>query len=102
LRPDGEQLRDLWLQLREALRAMASQGLAHGDLSAYNLLVHHDRLMLIDLPQVVDVVANPGGVEFMTRDVRNITSWFMSRGLPFELADGEQLIAELLEEAGLT
>jgi RIO kinase 1 len=101
LRPDGPRLRDLWYQLVEALRALASMGLAHGDLSAYNLLVHDDRLMLIDLPQVVDLVANPRGPEFLGRDVRNITSWFVSRGLPVELSDTEELVAELLAEAGM-
>jgi RIO kinase 1 len=101
LRPVGPQLRELWYQLVEALRAMASMGLAHGDLSAYNLLVHDDRLMLIDLPQVVDVVANPRGPEFLARDVRNITSWFASKGLPVELADAEGLTGELLAEAGM-
>jgi RIO kinase 1 len=101
LRPVGPHLRELWFQLVEALRALASLGLAHGDLSAYNLLVHDGRLMLIDLPQVVDVVANPNGPDFLARDVRNITSWFTSRGLPIELSDVEQLTAELLAEAGM-
>jgi RIO kinase 1 len=101
LRPVGAELRDLWYQLGAALRALASLGLAHGDLSAYNLLVHEDRLMLIDLPQVVDVVANPRGPEFLARDVRNITSWFAGRGLPVELSDADGLIAELLAEAGM-
>jgi RIO kinase 1 len=50
---------------------------------------------------VVDVVANPRGPEFLVRDVRNITSWFMSKGLPVELANAEQLIGELLAEAGM-
>src|SRR6185312_5600232 len=47
---------DLWRQLVEALTTLARVGLAHGDLSAFNLLVHEGRLVLIDLPQVVDVV----------------------------------------------
>ncbi|EWM16470.1 serine protein kinase RIO [Kutzneria sp. 744] len=102
LRPVGAELRELWYQLVEALRSMASMGLAHGDLSAYNLLVHDGRLMLIDLPQVVDVVANPRGPEFLARDVRNVTSWFAGKGLPVELANAEGLIGELLAEAGMT
>ena len=101
LRPVGPDLRELWYQLVDALRAMASMGLVHGDLSAYNLLVHDGRLMLIDLPQVVDVVANPRGPEFLARDVRNITSWFASKGLPVDLAKPEELTAELLAEAGM-
>src|SRR3954451_5086115 len=40
LRPDPEELADLWHQLVDALCRLARHGLAHGDLSAYNLLVH--------------------------------------------------------------
>ena len=61
LRPDREQLADLWSQLAAALRGLARHGLTHGDLSAFNVLVDGGRLVLIDLPQVVDVVGNPQG-----------------------------------------
>ena len=59
--PEGDKLDDLWWQCRAALEALAGNGYVHGDLSAYNVLVHHGRLVLIDLPQVVDVVGNPKG-----------------------------------------
>ncbi|HEX6356968.1 MAG TPA: RIO1 family regulatory kinase/ATPase [Actinophytocola sp.] len=102
LRPDQEELQDLWLQLAEVLRLLAGEGLAHGDLSAYNLLVHEGRLMLIDLPQIVDLVANPRGLEFLSRDVANVASWFHSKGLPEEETDPMTLTEELMETAGLT
>ncbi|AHI00581.1 serine protein kinase RIO [Kutzneria albida] len=101
LRPEGAQLRRLWFELVDALHVLASLGLTHGDLSAYNLLVHRDRLVLIDLPQVVDLVANPRGMDYLVRDVRNITTWFTSRGLPTGLADAEELVSELRAEAGM-
>jgi RIO kinase 1 len=84
-----------------ALELLAGQGLAHGDLSAYNLLVHEGRIIVIDLPQVVDVVANPGGLAFLERDVRNIAGWFHGRGLDERVTDPESLIADLREVAGL-
>ena len=62
----GTELAGLWDQLVQALVTLAGHGLAHGDMSAYNLLVHHGRLIMIDLPQVVDVIANPRGAEFWT------------------------------------
>lgn len=86
LRPRGERLESLWQQLLDALVVLAGSGRTHGDLSAYNLLVAEDengadRVILIDLPQIVDVVTNPRGREFLERDVRNVCGWFSSRGL---------------------
>ncbi|MGH4023746.1 MAG: serine protein kinase RIO [Pseudonocardiaceae bacterium] len=86
LRPGPAQLRELWNQLVEAMVLLADEGLAHGDLSPFNLLVHRGRLVLIDLPQVVDIVANPQGPAFLARDVRNVTDWFTARGLPSDVA----------------
>ena len=80
---------------------LAGEGLAHGDLSAFNLLVHRDQLVLIDLPQVVDVVANPQGPQFLARDVATVTAWFAARGLPPEVADAAALEDLLRCEAGL-
>jgi RIO kinase 1 len=81
IRPDREQLAGLWAQLVPALRTLARLGHAHGDLSAYNLLVHRDRIYLIDMPQLVDVIANPRGPEFLDRDAHNVARWFSARGL---------------------
>jgi RIO kinase 1 len=63
------------------MAVLARLGLAHGDLSAYNLLVHQDQLIMIDVPQVVDVIANPRGAEFLDRDAANVGRWFAGRGL---------------------
>jgi RIO kinase 1 len=102
LRPDPDELAGLWHQLVDALIGLARAGLTHGDLSAYNLLVHDGQLMVIDLPQVVDVVGNPQGREFLARDVRRIGEWFTARGLPAEAGDPETLLTELEVELGIT
>jgi RIO kinase 1 len=98
LRPDPDELADLWAQLVDALMVMARAGLAHGDLSPYNILVHHGRLVLIDLPQIVDVIINPQGHDFLTRDVRNVAKWFGARGLA---VDPDELSEQLLYDAGV-
>lgn len=98
-RPSGTELASLWADLVEALVVLARAGLAHGDLSAYNILVRDGRPVLIDLPQVVDVVANPQGPAFLARDVANVSAWFVRRGL--DRADGAALTDLLLAEAGL-
>ncbi|MEV6628458.1 RIO1 family regulatory kinase/ATPase [Amycolatopsis sp. NPDC051106] len=101
VRPEPDELKDLWFQATAALELIASEGLAHGDLSAYNLLVHRGRLVVIDLPQAVDVVANPGGVEFLARDVRNLAGWFHGRGLGEHVTNTGELLADLVSAAGL-
>ena len=106
LRPVPDELCDLWHQLVDALLGLARRGLTHGDLSAYNLLVHSSqshppRLVLIDLPQVVDVVGNPGGPGFLARDVRRIGEWFVARGLPAEVGQPDTLLAELFLAANM-
>jgi RIO kinase 1 len=99
LRPDPALLADLWRQLSVALRGLARHGLTHGDLSAYNLLVHSpdgvaSRLVVIDLPQVVDVIGNPQGPAFLARDVARVAEWFAAHGLP----DAPGAAGALLEE----
>lgn len=39
---------------------------------------------MIDLPQVVDLVANPQGAQFLRRDVSVMCAWFTVRGLAQE------------------
>jgi RIO kinase 1 len=100
-RPEAGELADLWDQLVHALVALARDGLAHGDLSAYNLLVHDGRLVMIDLPQVVDVIANPQGAQYLTRDAENIGRWFTARGLEGIGPEPADLPALLRREAML-
>jgi RIO kinase 1 len=57
--------------------------------------------VLIDLPQVVDVVGNPQGPDFLARDVRRIGEWFTARGLPPEVGQPDTLLAELLVALGM-
>jgi RIO kinase 1 len=99
IRPAAAELAELWDQLVEALVALARDGLAHGDLSAYNLLVHDGRLVMIDLPQVVDVIANPRGAWFVNRDAENISRWFTGHGLSGARPEPADLSALLCREA---
>jgi RIO kinase 1 len=98
-RPGEKLLASLWEQFTGALEMLARHGLAHGDLSPYNLLVHNGRLVIIDLPQVVDVIAHPTGRDFLVRDARNVATWFAARGLPG--ADPDALASRVAEQAGL-
>lgn len=95
----SDDLDDLWAQLVEALVVLAREGLAHGDLSAYNLLVREGRLVIIDLPQIVDVISHPTGPQFLDRDARNVATWFAAKGVAS--ADPDALSVLLRSEAGM-
>lgn len=95
-RPGAALLESYFEQLRDALATMAQAGLVHGDLSAYNILAAGERLVIIDLPQVVDLVGNPQGLDFLLRDCANICRWFGSRGLE---VDEHDLFADLMAHA---
>jgi RIO kinase 1 len=93
------ELEPLWDQLHEAMLVLAENGWAHGDLSEYNVLVAGDRLVLIDVPQVIDVISNPEGRIFLSRDVANVCRWFSRRGV--DAADESLVTEELMRTAGL-
>jgi RIO kinase 1 len=101
IRTRGAELAPLWDQVVEMLVTLARFGLAHGDLSAYNLLVHHGRVVMIDLPQVVDVVANPRGSYFLERDALNVGKWFAGHDLTGATVAPGELPGLLRKEAGL-
>ena len=84
LRPDRELLEVYADQMRTAMMLMARSGVAHGDLSPYNVLATDERVVIIDVPQVVDIVSNPQGVDFLMRDCRTMCGWFVSRGLDID------------------
>ncbi|WP_232805608.1 serine protein kinase RIO [Glycomyces xiaoerkulensis] len=98
-RPDEPELESLWDQACENLRLMTEHGFTHGDLSAYNTVVHDGRLILLDLPQIVDIYANPMGREFLVRDVQNLGGWFTARGM--DAAEVGDLQSELTALAGM-
>jgi RIO kinase 1 len=92
----GTEVADLWDQARALVVGFTEAGVAHGDLSPYNVLVHQGRLVAIDMPQAVDLVANPTGLSILHRDCTNLASWFRRRGLADEVADPEALFAEAI------
>jgi RIO kinase 1 len=93
LRPRGALLEDVWDQLVANLELVVAAGYAHGDLSAYNALWWEGELWLIDFPQAVDLAANPMGLDFLHRDITNVTAWFGRQGLE---RDPEELFGQLL------
>jgi RIO kinase 1 len=86
----------LWPDVVGLLRAFVRAGLAHADLSPYNVLLHDGRLYAIDVPQAVDLLADPNGLTLLHRDCVNLCGWFARKGV--EAADAEAVYAELLAD----
>ena len=95
VRASTAQLSEYFAQVRQILLGFAGAGAAHGDLSPYNLLVHHDRVVAIDLPQLVEVVSNPNGMRLLLRDCVNVCDWFVRQGFD---CDADELCAEAVAE----
>jgi RIO kinase 1 len=84
---------DLWRQCVDLLATMVRTGIVHADLSAYNLLVWRRRLFAIDLPQASELRLDEGALDFLRRDVDNVSRFFRARGVD---ADADALFAELV------
>lgn len=95
-RPEPALLASYFDQLREAMLTLVRSGLVHGDLSPYNILAAGERLVVIDLPQLVDLVGNVQGFDFLLRDCTNVCTWFQRRGLE---VDPQDLFGDLMAEA---
>ncbi|WP_298129982.1 RIO1 family regulatory kinase/ATPase [Micropruina sp.] len=99
--PSADQLRWLWPQVVEAMIRFGRLQLVHGDLSPFNVLVRgldgaEPELVIIDVPQVLDLVSNPNGFGYLERDCRTMADWFVRKGLD---VDAGTLLAEVVGAA---
>ena len=61
--------------LDEVVRILC-EGMVHGDLSEYNILLAADGPVIIDLPQAVNAAGNNEAPVMLERDVENLTTFF--------------------------
>ncbi len=67
--------------VRRNIETMLANGVVHGDLSAYNILLWQDDLTLIDFPQAVDPFQNPAARRIFDRDVARVCQYFRAQGV---------------------
>lgn len=58
------------------IQLMLCEGIVHGDLSEFNVLVDDYGPVIIDLPQAVNAAANNNAQEMFARDVNNIRRYY--------------------------
>lgn len=76
-----QEARPLFHSLMRDVELMLACNRIHGDLSAYNILYHEGRAVLIDFPQAVDPRSNPNALSLLERDVENLCAYFQRQGL---------------------
>ena len=95
---EGERLGDAWRQIQDAVVAMLEAGVVHGDLSAWNVLWHDGRAIVIDVPQAVEIAWSKHAATLFERDVRSLVGSLRGMGLDLDVA---QVEATLRTRAGL-
>ena len=88
-RAEAQQLFD---RLLENITTMLAHHVVHGDLSAYNVLYHDGRPVIIDLPQAVDARTNQNAQMLLTRDIANVCGYFKRQHVD---CDPEAIAADL-------
>jgi RIO kinase 1 len=72
---EEQAIEDHTLMMRYIL-LMLCEGVVHGDLSEFNVLVDGCGPVIIDLPQAVNAAANNNAQEMFKRDVNNIRRYY--------------------------
>jgi RIO kinase 1 len=85
------EVRPLFERILRNVEIMLANGIAHGDLSAYNVLYWDDQVTLIDFPQVVSPSNHRSAYPIFSRDIARVCEYFARQGLrsdPARLAAG--------------
>ncbi|XP_028825401.1 serine/threonine-protein kinase RIO3 [Denticeps clupeoides] len=78
----SEDLKEAYSQVLHMMQQLyGACNLVHADLSEYNMLWHDGKVWLIDVSQSVEPT-HPHGLEFLFRDCRNVSTFFLKAGVP--------------------
>ena len=80
-RLENDEAGPLFDRTLKGIAVMLENGLAHGDLSAYNILYWRGEIKLIDFPQVIDIHANRSAHAVLKRDVERVCQYFRRYGI---------------------
>jgi RIO kinase 1 len=92
LKMEKTQAEEAFRQSVQNLKLIVKSGRVHGDYSAFNILWHHEKAIVIDFPQVIEFQNNPNAVDFLARDVRSLCKSFSKQGIK---ADEAKILREV-------
>ena len=85
------------LQKYENIELLLRFGMAHGDLSAYNILYWDSTITLIDFPQVVELSTNTQAYDILARDIERVCQYFAKQGAAY---DAQPILDKLWQRYG--
>ncbi len=94
LRLSPDEAESAFSQSVALLSALLKLGKVHGDFSAYNLLWWEGRVIIIDVPQMVEICENRDAAELLERDVTSLC-----RSLKGVRADPAEVLARVKRNA---
>jgi RIO kinase 1 len=90
---DVAEAKEAFRQSLKILRDIVSIGKIHGDFSAFNILWHEEKAIVIDFPQVIQIENNSSYKELLYRDVNSLCKSFNKYGIR---TDAENIYKSLL------
>ncbi len=81
LKMEKDEAEEAFKQSVRNLKLIVKAGRVHGDYSAFNILWHYEKAVVIDFPQVIEFNNNPNADAFLERDVRSLCKSFRKQGV---------------------
>jgi RIO kinase 1 len=94
LQMEKDEADEAFRQSVQNLKLIVKSGRVHGDYSAFNILWHNEKAVVIDFPQVIEFKNNPNANAFLERDVNSLCKSFRKQGVK---ADQAKVIREIRE-----
>ena len=95
LKMEKDEAQEAFRQSVHNLKLIVKSGRVHGDYSAFNILWHIDKAVVIDFPQVMEFRNNPNAKAFLERDVHSLCKSFVKQGVK---ADEAKVLREVREQ----
>ena len=89
---EKEEAQEAFRQAVQNLKRIVQAGRVHGDYSAFNILWHKEKAVVIDFPQVMEFKNNRNASAFLERDVHSLCKSFKKQGIQ---ADAGNVLREV-------
>jgi RIO kinase 1 len=92
LKMEMHEAEEAFRQSVQNLKLIVRSGRVHGDYSAFNILWHNEKAVVIDFPQVIEFKNNRNAAAFLERDVHTLCKSFLKQSIK---ADEVKILREV-------